>query len=184
MESGSAGVVPDDVEAPPALGIADGAWRRLDPRYVTLEKQTGWIATGVMTALLVPALLVFLWLADPRWWLGAGVSALVVSGLLLLAWFHQRWPAREYAHASYRVDAEGLEIRRGVYFRVVINVPKSRVQHTDVSQGPLQRRLELATLQVHTAGTENAMVGLAGLSHETALLIRDHLLPRQRHDAV
>jgi membrane protein YdbS with pleckstrin-like domain len=58
------------------------------------------------------------------------------------------------------------------------------VQHTDVSQGPLQRRYGLATLTVHTAGTENAQVQLPGLPHDVALSIRDHLLPGNTADAV
>ena len=94
------------------------------------------------------------------------------------------WPAVEYRHASYRVDANGLEIRRGVYFRAVTNVPRSRVQHTDVAQGPLQRRFGLATLIVHTAGNDSAVVELPGLTHDTALAIRDHLLPGRSDDAV
>jgi membrane protein YdbS with pleckstrin-like domain len=184
VDPGSAAVAGSDELVAPPHGIADGEVRRLDPRYVLLQKQTGWIGTGVMTALSLPALLLFLWLARPATWLGLPAALLVLIGLGLLAWLNHRWPEIDYAHASYRVDAEGLEIRRGVYFRVVINVPRSRIQHTDVSQGPLQRRLDLATLHVHTAGTENAEVALPGLAHETALLIRDHLLPRQHDDAV
>ena len=184
MDPGSVAVTASDELTAAPQGIADGEVRRLDPRYVLLQKQTGWIGTGVMTALSLPALLVFLWFAWPAVWLGLTASALVLIGLGLLAWLNHRWPEIDYAYASYRVDAEGLEIRRGVYFRVVINVPRSRIQHTDVSQGPLQRRLELATLHVHTAGTENAVVALPGLAHVTALQIRDHLLPRQRDDAV
>ena len=184
MDPGSAAVANSDdlIETP--HGIADGEVRRLDPRYVRLQQQTGWIGTGVMAALSLPGLLLFLWLVRPPMWFGLPASALVLGGLGLLAWFNHRWPEIDYRHASYRVDAEGLEIRRGVYFRVVVNVPRSRVQHTDVSQGPLQRGLDLATLHVHTAGTENAEVTLPGLAHATALLIRDHLLPRQRDDAV
>jgi membrane protein YdbS with pleckstrin-like domain len=56
------------------------------------------------------------------------------------------------------VDARGLEIRRGVFWRSVVNVPRSRVQHTDVSQGPLERSYGLGTLIVYTAGTDHAQV--------------------------
>jgi membrane protein YdbS with pleckstrin-like domain len=104
--------------------------------------------------------------------------------LSLFGWWLQRWPAIEYRFTSYRVDAEGLEIRRGVYFRAVTTVPRSRIQHTDVSQGPLQRRFELGTLTVHTAGSQSAEVDLPGLPHDIALRIRDHLLPQHTEDAV
>ena len=58
------------------------------------------------------------------------------------------------------------------------NVPRSRIQHTDVSQGPVQRRYGIATLRVHTAGTENASVELGGLEHGVARLVREFLLGR------
>ena len=82
----------------------------------------------------------------------------------------------------YRVDESGVRIRRGVLWRKVISIPTSRVQHTDVSQGPLQRRYELATLTVHTAGTQGASIALSGLEHGVAKRLRDHLLPDHESD--
>ena len=82
-----------------------------------------------------------------------------------LCWLAQCWPAIDYSHTSYRVDDEGIEIRRGVWWRTVTNVPRSRVQHTDVSQGPFERNHGLGTLVVYTAGTDHAKVELGGLDH-------------------
>ncbi len=95
-----------------------------------------------------------------------------------------RWPVRNYRHTSYRIDELGIEIRRGVYWRVVINLPRSRVQHIDVSQRPIDRRYGLGTLVLYTAGTDHAKVELAGLEHGRALRIREHLLPPGADDAV
>ncbi len=88
---------------------------------------------------------------------------------LLAAWHAYRWPPRAYRHTSYRIDEQGIEIRKGVYWRVVINVPRSRVQHIDVSQGPIERRYGLGTLVIYTAGTDHAKVELDGLEHGRAL---------------
>lgn len=96
------------------------------------------------------------------------------------AWWRQYRPALVYKYSEFRADDDGIEIRRGVFFRSVINVPRSRVQHTDVSQGPLERRLGLGTLQIFTAGVTHASVPLPGLAHERALTIRDTLLPQER----
>jgi uncharacterized protein len=63
-------------------------------------------------------------------------------------------------------------------------VPRSRVQHTDVSQGPLERKHGLGRLVIFTAGTQHSRVELPGLAHHTALDIRDRLLPRQTADVV
>ena len=61
-------------------------------------------------------------------------------------------------------------------WRQVTSVPRSRVQHIDVAQGPLIRRFELAQLIIHTAGTEHATVELNGLAHDVALRLRDFLI--------
>ena len=71
-----------------------------------------------------------------------------------------------------------------MFWREVVNVPRSRVQHTDVSQGPLERRYGLGTLVVYTAGTDHAKVTLGGLDHGVALGIREHLMPERGTDAV
>ena len=100
------------------------------------------------------------------------------------AWHAYGWPPRAYQHTLYRIDDQGVEIRKGVYWRIVINVPRSRVQHIDVSQGPIERRYGLGTLVIYTAGTDHARVVLSGLDHRRALRIREHLLPSQAGDAV
>ena len=163
--------------------LPDG-FHRLDPRFVHVQQITGLITAGILSAIALLAL-GSLGLAIGASWLIAGLAAgawLVGSGLL--AWWLWAWPRRAYAHASYRLDAEGLEIRRGVIWRRVVNVPQTRVQHTDVSQGPIERSHGLSTLIVHTAGTEHAQVALPGLSREDALALRDQLLPRDGRDAV
>ena len=94
-----------------------------------------------------------------------------------------RFPAARHRHLSYRVDPSGLGIQRGVFWRKTIWIPITRVQHTDVSQGPLQRKYSLAKLTVHTAGTEGASIPLAGLEHGVAIRLSDHLRPDRKRDA-
>jgi membrane protein YdbS with pleckstrin-like domain len=177
-------LVADESSTAAQPSIADAVWRSLDPRYIALQRQVGWITSAVLSAISgVGAAVLLLSLRWP-WAVEMAVAGVAVICLALFTWWLQAWPPIEYRYASYRVDLNGLEIRRGVLFRTVINVPRSRVQHTDVSQGPLQRRFGLATLVVHTAGTSSAEVHLPGLTHEVALSIRDHLLPRNTEDAV
>ena len=188
--SGAEGPVPRAVEGPalsPVEGpsIADGIERRLDPRVIQLDRTIGWIVTAVISFGLFIAGTSTL-IAASSWppWAMAAVAAIWFGGTAGLGWWLQVWPAISYRYASYIVDASGMEIREGVVWRTVTNVPRSRVQHTDVSQGPLERRFGIATLVIHTAGTDAAVVSLHGLTHETALAIRDHLLPREGPDAV
>jgi membrane protein YdbS with pleckstrin-like domain len=164
--------------------VADGVERRLDPRHIPHRQRVGWIAAAFLTGVSFLAALVF-WASTGFSLISlaaAGAGWLAFSGLL--AWHAQAWPEIAYRHTSYKVDGQGIEIRRGVFWRTIINIPRSRVQHTDVSQGPLERTHELGTLVVYTAGTDHARVDLHGLAHARALRIREHLLPKEESDAV
>jgi membrane protein YdbS with pleckstrin-like domain len=157
---------------------------QLDPRFIPHQQLVGRITYAVLAIGLL-AFGVGGTLGARRFgWL----LLLLLLGWMLIAgflfWVATRWPVIDYQRTSYRVDASGLEIRRGVWWRSVISVPRTRIQHTDVSQGPLERRFGLGTLVVHTAGTSHARVELAGLDHARALRIRDYLLPHDTRDAV
>ncbi len=174
--------VTDSIQAEPF--IADGVEHSLDARVITVERIAGWIGTVATSFGLLVGLVLVLFLAPLPGWLSALALVLWVAGTVTLGWFSHRWPEREYSHASYKVDEQGIEIHKGVLWRKVIKVPRSRVQHTDVSQGPLERKYGLGTLAIYTAGTDYAKVDLHGLNHTTALRIRDHLLPGEGSDAV
>ncbi len=148
----------------------DGQDHSLDPRVIPLQRISGAVFTAIFA---IGTLLGIVVAADGPISLRIAVWLTLV---LLAAWHSHRWPSVAYRHISYRVDGQGIEIRKGVYWRVVINVPRSRVQHIDVSQGPLERKYGLGTLVIYTAGTDHAKVELSGLEHGRALRIREHLL--------
>jgi membrane protein YdbS with pleckstrin-like domain len=151
----------------------------LDPRFILLQRFLGWYWTAGVSLAVVVASVVAL---GPRRWYWSLLLWAVVTPLLAI--YSYRWPEVEFRHIAYRVDDDGIEIRSGVFWRAVSNVPRSRVQHTDVAQGPLERKYGLGKLIIYTAGTQHSRVVLPGLEHQTALSIRDHLLPRQAVDVV
>jgi len=173
------------VEQPPPPPIADGENHALDPRFIPFQRMVGLIFVSILAVVSIFGLAILLLTADhiPGWLRGL-LPLLWLALIVVLAWHAHHWPAVDYRHTSYRVDNQAMEIRKGVFWRVVINVPRSRVQHTDVSQGPLERRYSLGTLVIYTAGTEHAKVDLAGLEHGVAMRIREHLLPGGSADAV
>ena len=165
--------------------VADGLDHSLDPRVIPLHRiVAALVATAAAAGTLVGVFIALKVADDMPGWLqlllqGAWLTFVIIAFLGVI-W----WPRLHYRHTSYRVDEQGIEIRRGAFWRVVINVPRSRVQHIDVSQGPIERRHGLGTLIVYTAGTDHARVRLSGLEHERALRIRAHLLPSGAGDAV
>lgn len=165
----------------PDITIADGVTHPLDPRWIPWQRRV---------ALLDSAWFAFLLLIGAAAGVVFGKVAVkpvaavtIVLALANLA-FNLWWPAIAYRYASYKLEGRTLEIRRGVLFRSWIDVPRSRIQHSDVSQGPLERRFGLGTLTVFTAGTAHAKVELHGLEHARALAIRDYLMRSDEDDVV
>jgi membrane protein YdbS with pleckstrin-like domain len=173
----------------PVIALADGRPRHPDPAHVTLERWTGQLGNAALLLPLLAVVGVLTVLAFSRSdispWLarGAGVAWLLLAGGL--TWLRHRWPALAHARATWAVDDQGLDVRRGVWWRREVAVPRSRIQHTDVTQGPIERRLGLATLVVHTAGTRHAAVAVPGLAVDDARAVRDFLAAAvDRDDAV
>lgn len=165
-----------DVSEQPS-SVADGVEHHLDPRAVTVDRIGGWIGFGGLAlSQLIVVVLIAIFSSAPIWAKALLLGLAWPAAAAGLAWLAHQWPVVVHRHARYRVDDEGIEIKRGVVWRRIINVPRSRVQHTDVSQGPIERGFGLGTLVIFTAGTEHARVQLHGLDHGVALRIRDHLL--------
>ena len=157
----------------------DEGFQKLDPRYIRVEQISGLIFSGVVSTGLLIGLLI-LWLnigTNWIWFTALGAGLLILLGLFYLA---ISWPSKVYRHAKWRLDEEGLEIHGGVLWRHRISVPMGRVQHADVSQGPLQRMFEIGKLTVNTAGTQNASVDLDGLTHSLALELRDRIVKQRK----
>lgn len=156
--------------------VADGVLRQVDPRFVKVQRITAWIVTAALSIGTATGLAIaFLVIGPPTWVLYLALAGWVLL-TVFLGWIAEKHPRWEHHFRRYRLTSTGIEIRGGILWRQVTSVPRSRVQHIDVAQGPLMRRYELAQLIIHTAGTEHATVELNGLAHDTALGLRDFLI--------
>ena len=105
-----------------------------------------------------------------------GVVMLALLPLLLYLVFIS--PSRRYRAWGYRMADSELQVQRGVWTQVHTIVPLDRVQHIDISQGPLERMFEVCRLVLHTAGTMHSLVVLPGLARDTAERMRDEIRAR------
>jgi membrane protein YdbS with pleckstrin-like domain len=138
-----------------------------------------WRWQGVLTT-LIPAVGAF-GLFDRFGALGMFAPLLIVAVGLTLSWF---WPQAYYRRLSFGIDGSGIAIERGIFWRSRIAVPRARIQHTDVSQGPLQRRFGVGTLKLYTAGSRYTKIELPGLAHAEAIALRDALLAKSDDSGV
>ena len=104
----------------------------------------------------------------------------IVAGLVLLLDLYLVLvsPGRHYRAWGYAMDEEDLRLRRGVWIETHTIVPLDRVQHLDLSQGPIERGFGVSRLIVHTAGTQFSRVVLPGLSRPDAERMRDEIRAR------
>lgn len=108
--------------------------------------------------------------------LPALIGVIALSGMTVA-------PDRIYRRLGYAIDGRLLRTVRGWLFHTDTVVPFVRVQHIDVTRGPVDKMFGTASLVVHTAGTHNSVVVLPGLSPERAAEIRDAIRGEIRADA-
>jgi uncharacterized protein len=143
--------------------------RHVDPNTVAVWR---WQALVFVSVLAVPIVI-----ACVRSGSTVVLSALFVYAIVAIA---SVWllPPAHYRALKFGLDDHGIVIERGIWWRSLIALPRIRVQHSDVSQGPLQRRYGVATLKFYTAGSRFTKIELPGLEHDDAVALRDALLAR------
>jgi membrane protein YdbS with pleckstrin-like domain len=91
-------------------------------------------------------------------------------------------PPRIWRRLGYRLAPTLLQVVHGWLFHTDTIVPFVRVQHIDVTRGPLDKMFGTSTLVVHTAGTHNSIVRLPGLAPGRAAEIRDLIRSQIKSD--
>ena len=104
------------------------------------------------------------------------VAPVIVVATGLAAWWR---PPQVWDKWAYEVGDDALELAHGVWFQEHSVVPWSRVQHVDISHGPLDRRYGLAQLKIHTASAKTD-AKLPGIDAAEAERLRLDILERYR----
>ncbi len=157
---------PAPLPTPPPLPD-QGKWQPLPLRAATIAG----VAGAITGAILIGGVLGTLWVVFdmPMRWVGA--AAMLLPGALIGGFFGFRRQRRTW----WRLDAQGLGVRRDLMWQLETRVPLSRVQHLDLRRGPIERTAQLSTLVVHTAGSRFSAVSLGGLDQADAERLRDAL---------
>lgn len=159
----------------------EGRELALAPAWITVARLAGLLRTGILCAASGVGLTIATAASETLTLPAAAIIWILLTTLLAAPALF--WPPFDYRHRSYRFEEDSVHLRRGVFWRSQIAVPRSRVQHTDVSQGPLERLHGIATLTLHTAGNHYAAVSLPGLEHGQAVALRDFLLAARSAEA-
>lgn len=107
-----------------------------------------------------------------RWPLGT----LALTSSVLVTGFAAVYAMLRYASWGYLLREEDVVIQSGVWWKVRRCVPRSRVQHVDITSGPLGRAFGIVEVHLYTAGGMGAVAQIEGLSPDAAEQLRAALV--------
>lgn len=114
--------------------------------------------------------------------LGEGASGWELAGALgawaLLFGVVQFMAVKGFRYKSYALREHDILYRSGWLWRTETVIPFNRVQHCEVSQGPIEKWLKLAELKVFTAGGQSADLSIPGISPEEAQQLKEYVIKR------
>ena len=130
-------------------------------KYQPIEKAARklWIIHACISALIVLGITIGIYfiLYTHLWIFGLVALDAVVTIFIM--------PAVEYRQWRYFIGPDRIEIIHGIFFTNRTLIPINRIQHLKIEQGVLQKRFELSTVDIYTAGGTHQ---IKGLKYDTA----------------
>ena len=92
------------------------------------------------------------------------------------AWGLSEWFG--FDRRGYLTRSRDLSYRSGWLFHSITTVPFNRIQHSEVTQGPVAKRFKVCTLKLYTAGSSGANLQIGGLDEDVAKQLRQMIEER------
>lgn len=107
------------------------------------------------------------------------VIGLSIAGVLLLSGFHLFAITKAFPQMAYAMREYDVLFRKGWLFQQLHIVPISKIQHCVIKKGPLERRYQLASLQLFTATNASfADIKIGGLTDIQAERLKEWVLSK------
>ena len=119
---------------------------------------------------------IILYLLAPSWVALRNFPALPSVAVLFLAVLIIPLKIKQVRVKAIAVREHDIAYRSGLFFRKTVMLACNRVQHIEVTTGPLQRRFGLASLKFFTAGGSSVDLKVDGLMRERAEQLREFIL--------
>ncbi|WP_163930508.1 PH domain-containing protein [Paraferrimonas sp. SM1919] len=148
-------------------------FEKLDARYMPMRKVAHVLFWAVVVGLILAAKF------QPFYELPQPVQSnlnyviLIIVGIFLvtLAYIHFADKNKKFA-----LRQQDINYHCGLFFYRTISQPILRIQHVELKQGPIERRYNLARLQVFSAGGEFHTFEIPGLDLAKAEQMRQFIL--------
>jgi len=113
----------------------------------------------------------------PEWW-AWGILGLVVVIVLLVLFVAYKG----FTYKGYALRERDITYKRGWIFHKQVTVPFNRIQHTEISHGPIDRAFNLRGLDIYTAGGASSDLKISGLAPNDAERIKEYLAKKTAAD--
>jgi len=149
--------------------IATIEFSKLQPSYRNVSIIATLIFFGIATAVLI-----FLWSMDIEFvvnyitYLGLAIAVLCSFILIIVI--------LEFERKSYALREKDIMYNEGIVWHTSTVIPFNRVQHCEISQGPIERMFGLSELKVFTAGGASSDMSIPGLEPETAERLKEYIV--------
>ena len=148
--------------------VSELHFTQLDPKSRTSE----YIATTILFAILfvVVNIIIFTSGGGFAWWVWT--SYLVWLGLFgLTMWLVEK----NYQVTGYAMRQRDIVFQTGVISKSVTTIPFKRIQHVEITEGPIQKLFKLASLKIFTAGGSSSDLTISGIQKDDAAKIKDFI---------
>ena len=115
----------------------------------------------VLTAVLAGTLSLIIFIPDTA---GQIVFGIITIVFLIVMIFEALWIPAFFKTLEYEIDSEAVKMNKGVFWKKRTTVPYQKITNVDISQGPLERRYDIGTIHVQTAGAGGAQGARAELT--------------------
>lgn len=83
---------------------------------------------------------------------------------------------------GYALREKDVSYRRGLIFHAITTIPLTRIQHSELIRGPVDRFLGLSSVKIYTAGGSSSDMTIPGLNPDVAEKIRDYINNKIKED--
>ena len=114
-------------------------------------------------------------------WIGPLIAqeylAVIISGGIWLLFVIMAFGLERlrYLAIGVALRKHDLTYRKGYLLKKQVTLPFNRIQHTEISQGPLARKFKLSALKIYTAGGSGSDLNISGLDPERAQELKDYI---------
>ncbi len=102
--------------------------------------------------------------------------------LLLFALIFGLYSYIIFRHKGYLVREKDISYKSGYIYNQSTIIPYNRIQHTEISQGPLDRMFGLARLKIFTAGGSQSDLEIPGIRYEQAESLKFYIIGKTALD--